>query len=147
MEQKDQLIFTSVTVQQLQEVVQAILRRWPMQRIFLLQGDLGAGKTALVQAFCKILGVEQKASSPTFSIVQEYRSDNVTVFHFDLYRLKDASDLQQIGFEEYLYQDAYVFIEWPEIADQLLPDEFISIKIEVQNNFERKLICREINNN
>jgi tRNA threonylcarbamoyladenosine biosynthesis protein TsaE len=142
----DTIILHSDSVLQLNAIAETILQQWPDNRVFLLHGELGAGKTALVQAFCNVLDIAEPVSSPTFSIVQEYEGPDVMVYHFDLYRLDNAADLAQIGFEEYLYQNAYVFIEWPDIAMPLLPDELINIKIEVENNFERRLICSKVNN-
>ena len=142
----DTIVLHSDSVLQLYTIADTLLKQWPDNRIFLLHGELGAGKTALIQAFCNALDIEEQVSSPTFSIVQEYRGDHVLVYHFDLYRLNNTNDLIQIGFEEYLYQDAYVFIEWPDIAMTLLPENMVSIKIEVENNFERRLICSKVNN-
>lgn len=84
------------------------------KRVILLSGDLGAGKTTLVKAFCRLLGVEEQVQSPTFSIVHEYHNlNNEPVYHFDFYRLKNAEGALDLGYEEYLYSGYFCFIEWP----------------------------------
>lgn len=107
-------------------------------RVFALHGDLGAGKTTLIKGFCAALGVKDQASSPSFAIVNEYRSlDGSPVYHFDLYRLKHASELEGIGFEEYLDSGAYCFIEWPELAEGALPPDAVHLHLEVQPDGSR----------
>jgi tRNA threonylcarbamoyladenosine biosynthesis protein TsaE len=109
---------------------QEVRNAFPFSRIFLLEGDLGAGKTSFVKAFCEVLGIEEAVSSPTFNIVHAYEEGDITVYHFDLYRLKNTAELEEIGFDEYLPHrqaglrgDAYVFIEWPELAMPFLEGE------------------------
>lgn len=117
-----------------------ILADFPSARIFALQGDLGAGKTTLIKGFCAALGVHDQASSPTFSIVNEYRSEHGgPVYHFDLYRLKDAEELQGIGFTEYIDSGAYCFIEWPELAADLLPPGTVHLALEAAPNGVRTI--------
>lgn len=84
--------------------------------ILLLRGELGSGKTTLVKHFCQHLGITESISSPSFGLVNEYRTNGVCVFHFDLYRVKSIEELFDIGFEEYLNQEAICVIEWPDIA-------------------------------
>lgn len=106
---------------------------FPEARVFALHGELGAGKTTLIKGFCAALGVKDQASSPSFAIVNEYRAaGGEPVYHFDLYRLKDAPELEGIGFEEYLDSGAYCFIEWPELAEGLLPPDTIHIRLLVE---------------
>lgn len=117
-----------------------ILADFPSARIFALQGDLGAGKTTLIKGFCAALGVHDQASSPTFSIVNEYRSEHGgPVYHFDLYRLKDAEELQGIGFTEYIDSGACCFIEWPELAADLLPPGTVHLALEAAPNGVRTI--------
>lgn len=98
--------------------------------LFLLQGELGAGKTTLIQSMCTFLGVDEPVTSPTFSLVNEYDSPEYgCVYHMDLYRLEKEEDLVQIGLEEYLDSGNLCFIEWPEVA---------------QNTFDKKLVRIEI---
>ena len=104
-------------------------------RIFLLSGDLGTGKTTLVQHVCKRLKVEDAISSPTFSLVNEYDSPNFGVlYHMDFYRLEKAADLVQIGLEEYLESGQPCFIEWPEIATDYFFPPYVQIAIAIDTN-------------
>jgi len=103
--------------------------------LFLLSGDLGAGKTALVQAFGISMGATEAVSSPTFSLVNAYDSKKAGLFyHMDFYRLSKPSDLVQIGLEEYLDSGRLCFIEWPEIANEYFFPPYVSIAIAVDPN-------------
>ena len=126
----------------LPEVVKEILPILQKAKITTLKGDLGAGKTTLVKEVCKQLGIDDLVSSPTFSIINEYQDvkGDMKVFHMDLYRIADEEELLNIGFEDYLYSGGLVFIEWPKIAEQLLPSETIGIHIKIFDNSSRRLI-------
>ena len=136
-------IWEAKNLDELKTAAKEILNHFPENKIFILNGDLGAGKTALVKAFAEVLGVEEQVSSPTFSIVHEYKGLKA-IYHFDLYRLNATEDLLQIGFEEYLYANAYVFIEWPEIALPLLQEDYIEITIRIGEQFTRKIACMSV---
>lgn len=119
----------------LDEVAAEMLRLFPEERIFALSGPMGAGKTTFIQAVCRQLGVGDNVNSPTFSIVNEYlTTSNESVFHFDLYRLRKPEELMDIGYEEYFYSGAYCFIEWPELAESLLPGEGVMVSIKVEDD-------------
>lgn len=121
------------TPEQTIEVAEGILRDFPEARVFALHGDLGAGKTTLIKGFCQALGVKDHTSSPSFAIANEYwTTEHGPVYHFDLYRLRDARELEGIGFTEYLDSDAYCFVEWPELATDLLPAGTVHIRIAVE---------------
>ena len=115
--------------------VEGLIRRGI--RIFLLTGDLGAGKTSFVKAFCEAAGVDDPASSPTFSLVNAYLSPiHGTIYHMDLYRLSRELDLDQIGFDEYIDSGNLCFIEWPELGASRIPLPYSAIAIEMgQNNY------------
>lgn len=98
--------------------------------IFTLSGDLGAGKTAFSKGFAHGLGVEDEVTSPTFTIVCEYGSGRIPLYHFDMYRLADGSELEDIGAEEYLYGNGVCLIEWAENVEGYLPEQVKKIKIE-----------------
>ncbi len=109
--------------------------------IFAFYGDMGAGKTTFIQALCSVLDVEDIVSSPTFSLVNEYRTnDNDLVFHFDFYRIETIDEVYDFGYEEYFYQNCYIFIEWPELIEELLPENTIRIRINVLPDNSRELI-------
>lgn len=112
-------------------ISQLQLTNWPKPCIVLLEGQMGAGKTTLVKQLCKDLGVNEGVSSPTYSIVNEYKGNPFTIFHFDLYRLKSEDELFDLGFEDYLYQHAYLFIEWPQLALNFLPMDVIHLQLNV----------------
>ena len=108
--------------------------------MFALKGDLGAGKTTLIKGLCEILGVSEGTSSPSFSIVNEYRTEHGDrVYHFDLYRLRAPEELEGIGFVEYVDSGAYCFIEWPELGLDLLPKDAVVIEINTSANGTRTL--------
>ena len=101
-------------------------------RIFAINGDLGAGKTTLVKQFCSHLHVIDSISSPTFSIVNEYiQSSGSEIFHFDLYRINDVSELVKMGIDTYINSGHFCFIEWPEIIKPLLISDYTNINIEL----------------
>lgn len=114
------------------------------QKTFLFYGDMGAGKTTLIRSLCKQLGTSDNVASPTFSIVNEYKTTKESIYHFDFYRLKTQTEALDMGFEEYLYSGNYCFIEWPEKIPDLLPLHYISIKISVESNNERQIIVSQI---
>ena len=107
--------------------------------LFLLKGDLGAGKTTLVQQWLKSLSVEEDVSSPTFSIINEYHSTTGRVFyHMDMYRLKEPVEALNIGLEDYLRQeDAVIIIEWPEVILDLLDPPFVFLEITLEGDVRR----------
>ncbi len=122
------------------DIARLILQSHAEHRVFALHGELGAGKTTLIKAFCEALGVADATSSPSFAIVNEYRmADDRPVYHFDLYRLRDAHELLDIGFEEYLDSGAYCFIEWPELAEELLPRDVLHLTIEAADSGVRTI--------
>jgi tRNA threonylcarbamoyladenosine biosynthesis protein TsaE len=114
------------------------------EKIFLFYGQMGAGKTTLINALCRGLGVTENTSSPTFAIVNEYRSMETNIFHFDFYRLKNQVEAMDIGFEEYLDSGSYCFIEWPEKIPGLLPLHHLRIDIQVTGEQPRNIIVDKI---
>ena len=130
---------TATSPTQLPAIASEILSFAPNNRIFIFYGDMGAGKTTLIKSLCKQLGSNDNITSPTFSIVNQYNGEGATIYHFDFYRLKNEHEALDIGFEEYLYSGNYCFIEWPEKIPNLLPDNFISISIQVMDNNTRQI--------
>jgi tRNA threonylcarbamoyladenosine biosynthesis protein TsaE len=135
-------VWQADSVADIDVIAAAILEFASTHKLFLMHGEMGAGKTTLVKAFCKVLGVEETVNSPTFSIVHEYLSkQNETVYHFDLYRIKNQTELFDIGFEQYLDNGGYCFIEWPEKANGLLIQPKADIFITSENG-HRVIECR-----
>lgn len=138
---KQEKKYNNITLDTIHETAGDILETFSDVRIFLLFGDLGAGKTTLVQEFCKHLGVTDYVSSPTYALINEYEDrQGAQVFHMDLYRLKDEEELYDLGAEEYLHRENYVFIEWPEKIMNLLPETYVKISIFVKDN-TRNIHC------
>ncbi|MBX3103215.1 MAG: tRNA (adenosine(37)-N6)-threonylcarbamoyltransferase complex ATPase subunit type 1 TsaE [Bacteroidetes bacterium] len=124
-------IFTQTYGQsELPEVARQLLRHFPEARIFLLTGDLGTGKTSLVQALVRQLGYTGEAASPTFSLVNEYSSPQGTLIHMDLYRLPDEEALLQAGIAEYLESGQYCFVEWPRLALPWVQEKSVHISLQ-----------------
>ena len=119
-----------------------ILEQYPDHRIFILDGEMGAGKTTLATAFANHLGVLDHVSSPTFAIANVYlRNDGSEIYHFDFYRLEHPEEALDIGIEEYFNSGNYCFIEWPGIVEAFLPDNALRIKIRhTDKEDERELL-------
>lgn len=101
-------------------------------------GEMGAGKTTIIQALCRVLGVEDIVNSPTFSLINEYFTvAGDSIYHFDLYRIENLSELFDMGYEEYFYSDSWCFIEWPEKALELMPEDILMLHIDVMDNGTR----------
>ena len=107
-------------------------------RVFAFYGKMGAGTTTFIKAICEAMGVKDVVASPTFAIVNEYAdAEGQPVYHFDFYRIKNLREAYDIGCEEYFYSGYPCFIEWPEMVEELLPEDVVSVRIEVSENEER----------
>ena len=107
---------------------------------FAFYGNMGAGKTTFINELCKQLNVTDLVSSPTFALINEYMTGNgFPVYHFDFYRINTVEEIYDIGFEDYCYQDAFCFIEWPEKAESLLPEDTIVVHIK-ESEQEKRLL-------
>ncbi|MCR5270494.1 MAG: tRNA (adenosine(37)-N6)-threonylcarbamoyltransferase complex ATPase subunit type 1 TsaE [Prevotella sp.] len=108
------------------------------RRVFAFYGKMGAGKTTFVKAICEELGVEDVITSPTFAIVNEYEINNAellslhssSIYHFDFYRIKKLEEVYDMGYEEYFYSGSLCFIEWPELIEEVLPEDAVRVTIE-----------------
>lgn len=109
--------------------------------VFAFYGKMGAGKTTFVKALCQELGVEDVVTSPTFAVINEYRSDiaGELIYHFDFYRIKKLEEVYDMGYEDYFYSGALCFIEWPELVEELLPGNTVKVTIEELEDGSRKL--------
>ncbi|MGK7391730.1 MAG: tRNA (adenosine(37)-N6)-threonylcarbamoyltransferase complex ATPase subunit type 1 TsaE [Candidatus Cyclobacteriaceae bacterium M2_1C_046] len=126
---------------EIQEVAEKLLKYGNDYRIWLFKGELGAGKTTLIKALSSELGVIDRVSSPTFSLVNEYESESGDIlYHFDFYRVKDEEEAVNIGLEEYFYSGSYCFIEWPSRIPNLLPENYIMVEIKPLDENKRELV-------
>ena len=135
---------TATSPDELPSIANEIISSAANSRIFLFYGDMGAGKTTLIKALCEQLGVTEPATSPSFSIVNEYVGRDIKIYHFVFYRLKNETEALDMGYEEYFYSDAYCFIEWPEKIPNLLPLHYNKIEITVQPDNSRSISVKQI---
>ena len=113
------------------------------KKVVAFSGNLGAGKTTFIKELCNQLGVKENVTSPTFSIINQYTTvDNSTIFHIDLYRVKDEEEAINAGVEESIYSGDVCFIEWPEKLFTLLPEDTVDVFMEPVNEYKRKLVCK-----
>jgi tRNA threonylcarbamoyladenosine biosynthesis protein TsaE len=129
---------------QLPEIAARFWSTYGEQQVFTLEGKMGAGKTTLVKALCAARGVEDATASPTFSIINQYRSrDGQAIYHLDLYRLRDEEEAIGAGVEDTIYQPgAICFIEWPDVIESLLPAETVRLQLTVLPDQKRQLSAR-----
>ncbi len=109
--------------------------------LFAFYGKMGAGKTTFIKALCEALGVEDPVTSPTFALVNEYRSATTgeLIYHFDFYRIKKLEEVYDMGYEDYFYSGALCFIEWPELVEDLLPGDAVRVDIVEEADGSRRL--------
>jgi tRNA threonylcarbamoyladenosine biosynthesis protein TsaE len=128
------------TLDVIKPVAAALWKEARKHKIWAFHASMGTGKTTLIHALCEVLGVKDAVSSPTFAIINEYASAEVgTIYHMDWYRLKDAEEAAQAGVEDALLSGQFCFVEWPENAAALLPDDTLHIHIEVLDAKTRRL--------
>ena len=111
-------------------------------QIYCLNGDLGVGKTVFTQGFAKGLGIEEPVNSPTFTIIQEYPDGRLPLYHFDVYRIGDIEEMDELGYEEYFYSEGVCLIEWSSLIKEIIPEDAIEIVIE--KNLEKGFDYRKI---
>ena len=133
-----------IEIRNLEHIRQAaneFIRQIDDRTVFAFYGKMGAGKTTFIKALCEELGVEDVINSPTFAIINEYRSvtTNELIYHFDFYRINKISEAQDISVEDYFYSGALCFIEWPEKIESLLPDDTVHIAIEEMEDGNREV--------
>jgi tRNA threonylcarbamoyladenosine biosynthesis protein TsaE len=137
------------TLEQLENIAIEILelyQKLKFSSVWVWEGALGAGKTTLIKHLCKKLQVIDTVQSPTFSLINEYKTiQNHKIYHIDCYRVQTEEELFDIGFEEYLYSENLCFVEWGTKFMELLPTQFILFRIEFEENLKRKLIIYENN--
>jgi tRNA threonylcarbamoyladenosine biosynthesis protein TsaE len=125
---------------QLKVAARRILERISGQKIIAFYGQMGAGKTTIIKALCKALGVEDIVSSPTFTLVNEYKTTGgTTIYHIDFYRIRKIEEVFDFGIGEYFASGSYCFMEWPELIEEILPPETVRIRITVGDKEQRRL--------
>ena len=127
------------SVDNIREAAQQFIQHIGEHRVFAFYGKMGAGKTTFIKAICEELGVEDVITSPTFAIVNEYTISNhklqtsnfklQSIYHFDFYRIKKLEEVYDMGFEDYFYSGALCFIEWPELIEEVLPEDAVKVNI------------------
>jgi tRNA threonylcarbamoyladenosine biosynthesis protein TsaE len=133
------MILTAHTLSELPTAATQLVAFAGTEKIFVFHGDMGAGKTTFIKSLCEALGVKEAVTSPTFSIVNEYRGEDVKIYHFDFYRLKTQTEALDMGAEEYFYSGNYCFIEWPEQIPDMLPLHYIDVSLKVLNDDVREI--------
>lgn len=121
------------------DAAQEFVAQMGHRRVFAFYGGMGAGKTTFIKAICQQLGVKDAVTSPTFAIVNEYGSDIGPIYHFDFYRIKNLAEVMDLGFDDYAYSGHLCLMEWPELIEDLLPDNTVSVHIEETDNGMRKV--------
>lgn len=139
------MIVTVKSLEELPDAARKLITGFNGKRVFVFYGELGAGKTTFIKEICHQLEVVDLVSSPTFALINEYKTaEDQLVYHFDFYRIKNASEAMDIGFEEYIYSGEYCLIEWPENVQKLLPENHVAVRIKEDDEGNRK-ITAEVN--
>lgn len=126
---------------EIDNVAQKFVENMGDRNVFAFYGEMGAGKTTFIKAICRVLGVTETITSPTFAIVNEYsKKDGSPIFHFDFYRINNIEEAYDFGYEDYFYSGHLCFIEWPELVASLLPDSVVKVKIVVEENEQRSIL-------
>ncbi|MCQ2196553.1 MAG: tRNA (adenosine(37)-N6)-threonylcarbamoyltransferase complex ATPase subunit type 1 TsaE [Bacteroidaceae bacterium] len=122
---------TITSLDNIREAAREFISQIGENRVFAFYGKMGAGKTTFTKAICEELGVQDAINSPTFAIVNEYEAgDGSAIYHFDFYRIKRLSEAYDIGIDDYFYSGNLCFIEWPELIEELLPENAVRVEIE-----------------
>lgn len=127
------------SIETIREAAKQFVAALEENTVFAFYGKMGAGKTTFIKAVCEELGVEDVITSPTFAIVNEYRSETTgeLIYHFDFYRIKKIEEVYDMGYEDYFYSGALCFIEWPELIEELLPGDAVKVTIEENEDGSR----------
>ena len=134
------------SLDKINEVAGEFIRNMGDATVFAFYGNMGAGKTTFIKAICEELGISEGVNSPTFAIVNEYRSDTTgeLVYHFDFYRINKLEEVYDLGYEDYFYSGALCFLEWSEKVEELLPPETVMVTIKEVENSARMVECKPI---
>ena len=118
------------TLDEIESAASEIIKAFDGRKIVRFIGEMGAGKTTMIKSLCKLLGVDEEVTSPTFAIVNEYEGAGCRVFHFDFYRVKNQQETIDLGLADYFYSGEYVFMEWPQLVDDFMPDDVVTLTIK-----------------
>lgn len=130
----------------LREVARMFIEQMGDRTVYAFHGNMGAGKTTFIKAICEELGVTDVINSPTFAIINEYRSETTAelIYHFDFYRINKLSEAEDIGTEDYFYSGALCFIEWPEKIEELLPSDVVHVTISENQDGSRTVQTKQV---
>ena len=123
----------------IREAAQQFVGQIGERKVFAFYGKMGAGKTTFIKAICEELGVSDVITSPTFAIVNEYQATAELIYHFDFYRIKKLEEVYDMGYEDYFYSGALCFIEWPELIEDLLPEDAVRVTISEESDGTRSV--------
>ena len=124
-------------LEHINEAAQQFIENIGEHTVFAFYGKMGAGKTTFIKAICEALGVDDVITSPTFAIVNEYTAEDGPVYHFDFYRIKKLEEVYDMGFEDYFYSGALCLIEWPELIEEVLPEDAVKVSITENSDGSR----------
>jgi len=124
----------------IKEAASAFIQQIGDRKVFAFYGSMGAGKTTFVKAICESLGVDDVITSPTFAIINEYHAHDDIIYHFDFYRIKKLEEVYDMGYEDYFYSGALCFIEWPELIEELLPEDAVKVSIKENPDGSRTVV-------
>ena len=127
-------------LEHISEAAKQFVNQIGSHKVFAFYGSMGAGKTTFIKAVCEELGVEDVITSPTFAIVNEYTGKEGTIYHFDFYRIKKLEEVYDMGYEDYFYSGALCFIEWPELIEEVLPDDAVKVSITEKEDGSRAIL-------
>jgi len=127
-------------IEEIREAARQFIENMGDHRVFAFYGKMGAGKTTFIKAVCEELGVNDVITSPTFAIVNEYTAEDGPIYHFDFYRIKKLEEVYDMGFEDYFYSGAPCFIEWPELIEEVLPEDAVKVSI-CENADGSRTVC------
>lgn len=135
------------SVDDLSQVAKDIVELTKKVKIVAFFGPMGAGKTTLIKKICHLFGVKDEVNSPTFALVNEYKdADSKPIYHFDFYRIKKLEEVFDIGYEDYFYSGHICLLEWPQMIENLMPDEFVKVEIALGEKETERLIDIDIKN-
>jgi tRNA threonylcarbamoyladenosine biosynthesis protein TsaE len=135
-------------IEHIREAAREFIQQMGDAHVFAFYGKMGAGKTTFVKAICEELGVKDVITSPTFAIINEYEAsstgqyEGIPIYHFDFYRIKKLEEVYDMGYEDYFYADALCFIEWPELIEDILPEDAVKVSIEEQPDGTRLVMTK-----